>query len=78
MFLATIADRRTAASWGGEKKVQKTHPESAFGWVLIGWVLGRSLGLQSFGPRDRFLFRALCGGCAISGLCSKPRRSQFF
>ena len=25
------------------KKTAKTHPESAFGWVLIGWVLGRSL-----------------------------------
>ena len=26
-----------------EEKLQKPHPESAFGWILIGWVLGRSL-----------------------------------
>ena len=41
--LATIADGKTAASWGEGKKTAKTHLESAFEWVLIGWVLGRSL-----------------------------------
>ena len=40
MLLATIADRKTAASWGGGKKTAKTHPESAFGWVLTGGPLG--------------------------------------
>ena len=30
-------------SWGECKKNCKTHPESTFGWVLIGWVLGHSL-----------------------------------
>ena len=68
MFLGTIADSQTAASWlrklteinGGPatkrgtkrltpnhgekgKKTAKNRPESAFGWVLIGWALERSL-----------------------------------
>ena len=25
------------------RKTANTHPEPAFGWVLIGWALGRSL-----------------------------------
>ena len=41
--LAMVADGKTAASWEEGKRNCKTHPESAFGWVLIGWVLGRSL-----------------------------------
>ena len=45
MFLATVADGQTAASWGGgEKNCKTTHPDSAFGWVLIGWALGWALG----------------------------------
>ena len=39
MFLATLADGKTAASWGEGEKTAKTHPEVGFGWVLIGWVL---------------------------------------
>ena len=27
---------------GAKEKLQNTHPESASGWVLIGWALGRS------------------------------------
>ena len=27
----------------GNDRTAKTHHESALGWVLIGWVLGRSL-----------------------------------
>ena len=48
-WLATIADGKTTARttaklhWGEGKKTTKTQPEPAFGWVLIGWVLGRSL-----------------------------------
>ena len=38
MFLATIADGKTVASWGeGHLKTQKTHPESAF-WMGPHWV----------------------------------------
>ena len=43
MFLATVADGQTAASHGAKGKHANIHPESAFGWVLIGWALGRSL-----------------------------------
>ena len=39
----TVADGQTAASWGEEKKTANTHPESAFGWVLIGGPLGARL-----------------------------------
>ena len=46
MFLATVADRQTAASRGEGKKDCKHSP--AFGWVLIGWALGRSLSLLTF------------------------------
>ena len=28
---------------GAKGNNANTHPESAFGWVLIGWALGRSL-----------------------------------
>ena len=38
MSWATVADGQTAASWGERKKTASTHPESAFGWVLIGWA----------------------------------------
>ena len=41
--LATIADSKAAASWGERKKTAKTQLEPAFGWLLIGWALGRSL-----------------------------------
>ena len=41
--LATVADKKTAASWEKGRKTAKTQFESAFGWVLIGRVLGRSL-----------------------------------
>ena len=43
MFLATIADGKQLLRWEKGRKTAKTHPESAFGWVLIGWALGRSL-----------------------------------
>ena len=43
MVLATIAHRKTAALWGEGRKTAKNHPESAFGWALIGWVFGRLL-----------------------------------
>ena len=44
MFLATMADGKTAAKQGEKgRETANTHPESAFGWVLIGWALGRSL-----------------------------------
>ena len=47
VFQATMADSKTAASWGEKgRKTTETHPESAFGWVLIGWVLGRSLSFE--------------------------------
>ena len=41
MFLAAIADSKTATSWGEGKSFAKAHPESAFGWVLSGcpWAL---------------------------------------
>ena len=42
MLLATVADGQTATSCS---------PESAFGWVLIGWALGRSL--NHVGPQQR-------------------------
>ena len=44
MFLIFIADGKTAAKHGEKgRKTAETHPKSAFGWVLNGWVLGRSL-----------------------------------
>ena len=43
MFLATVADGEAAAPGEQGRKTSKTQPESAFGWVLIGWVFGRSL-----------------------------------
>ena len=43
VFFATIADGKTAASSRAGTKTAKTHPESAFGWVLIGWALGCSM-----------------------------------
>ena len=44
MFLATTADGKQLLR--GEKgKTAKTHPESTFGWALVGWVLWRSLSL---------------------------------
>ena len=43
IFLAAVADGQTAANRGGKgRTTQNTHPESAFGRVLIG-ALGRSL-----------------------------------
>ena len=42
MFLVTVADGQTAAH-GAKGRKPNTHPESAFGWVLIGRALGRSL-----------------------------------
>ena len=36
MHLATIADGNPpAASWGRGREAVKTHPEFAFGWVLV-------------------------------------------
>ena len=48
MFWATITDGKPAASDKatlGEKgrETAKTQPEPAIGWVLFGWVPGRSL-----------------------------------
>ena len=40
MFLAMVADGQTTASLGEGRKTPNTHPESFFGWVLIGWALG--------------------------------------
>ena len=51
MFLATIADSKTTASWGEGQKTQIARPDSGFGWVLIGWVLGHSLMLIVRCPR---------------------------
>ena len=53
MFLAMTADKKRAASWREGRKTAKTRPESDFGWVLIGWILGRLLtflSLNPFGP----------------------------
>ena len=51
MFLAMIADGKTAASdtYTGEKarETAETQPEPASGWVLIGRVFVRSLTLSS-------------------------------
>ena len=40
------------------RKTANTHPESAFGWVLIGWALGLSLiiPLQEQDAKDHFAF----------------------
>ena len=43
MFLATVADGQTAAHEVKGSKTANAHPESAFGWVLIGWAFGPSL-----------------------------------
>ena len=43
LFLATLADRKQPLHGEKRRETAKTHPEPAFGWVLIGWALGRSL-----------------------------------
>ena len=53
MFLKTVTNNHTTAPWGDGKKTANTQPESAFGWVLIGWALGHLLkGFGPGGPRD--------------------------
>ena len=43
MFLAMVADGKTAAHGEKGRKTAKAQPEPASGWDLIGWALGPSL-----------------------------------
>ena len=54
--LATTADGKAAALWGEGKRNCKN---SAFGWVLIGWVLGRSLNFATTGRCSLMLFKCI-------------------
>ena len=47
MFLATVADGQQLLHGAKGRETANTHPESAFGWVLIGWALGRSLSFSN-------------------------------
>ena len=57
MFLAAAADSKAAASWEKGRKAAQIQPESAFGWVLVGSVLGR---LVSFHGFDRGVVGLAC------------------
>ena len=45
-----------------EATTAKTHPESAFGWVLIRWALGACWLFRDFPIFWSFKFRTVCNG----------------
>ena len=63
---ATIAD-----GMGRRKENRKTHPESAIGCLLVGWVLGRSLiisiAAEGHHPRATTLCEPLRGNLPLRG-----------
>ena len=70
MVLETTDDGKRAASWGEGKKNCRNSPwvpECAFGWVLIGWALGRLLNHFPKNRRENRCSLAIFGGFPKGG-----------
>ena len=73
------SSREIASSWGEGKKAAKIHPESDFGWILIGWFLGRSLKRAVFllGPKFFWLYLgAVLSSCTAHQIGANPEESD--